>query len=443
MTAAPPGQGGIRPLLARGPFRRLLTAQGVSALGDWVGTYALMAAAFDLTGSPTAVGGVLVLRLVPPVVAAPIGGVLADRLDRRMLMITTNVGMAGFIVLVPFVNLLGLYLIVVSSEILATFFLPARDATVPELVPPGALPQANGLVLGSSYASIPVGAALFSGLRLAGAHVPGWVPFGATLRDHPLSIPFLFDTATFLFAAAMIAGLPRGTRRPKQALNLLRGLAEAARYVRDAPGIRSLAAGVGVAMLGGGTLFALGIGYVRETLGGGDVEFGFLTSLWGVGMAAGIGVVRLLVERGEAYVFQAAVAACGGILIAMAFLPFLWLAFLSAVAFGIAFSTSVMLAMTLVQRMVDQRVRGSLVGAAHMLFRVSLAVGALGVGGAAGAVDRLSIGVGSVRLHLDGNQFGLILGGGIILLGALAAGGVVRAARSATSPGDPPAPGQG
>ncbi|MGH2740238.1 MAG: MFS transporter [Actinomycetota bacterium] len=430
-------QESVRPLLSRGPFRRLLIGQAVSSLGDWVGTFALIAAALDLTGEPLAVGGVLVLRLVPPVFAAPLGGVLADRMDRRAIMVGANLIMAGLIALVPFVNLAGLYIIAFVSESFALLFLPARDATVPDLVPRHSLSQANGLILGFSYGAIPIGAALFSGLRLASRHVPSWIPFADALADKPLIIPFLFDTVSFLFAALMIAGIsiPRRSSVAAAETHLFRGVTEAFRYGLSQPGIRALSVGVAVSMFGGGVLFALGIGYVRETLGGGDVEFGFLASLWGMGMALGIGAVRLLVRRGEGYVFQSAVAACGGILIGMAFLTFTWLAFLAALAFGIAFSVALILAVTLVQEMSSETMRGRLLGGAHMLFRVSLAAGALGVGGAASAVGDIG--------GFDGNQFGLLLGGGIILLGSVAAKGVVQHVPTgpSTSPDDPPAPG--
>lgn len=431
-------QDGVRPLLVGGPFRRLLIGQAVSSLGDWVGTFALIAAALTLTGEPLAVGGVLVLRLVPPVFAAPLGGALADRMDRRLMMVGANLIMAGLIALVPFVNLAGLYIIAFVSESFALLFLPARDATVPDLVPRRSLPQANGLILGFSYGAIPIGAALFSGLRLASQHVPSWIPFSDTLADKPLIIPFLFDTVSFLFAALMIAGIaiPKRSNVAATEMHLFRGVVDAFRYGLSHPGIRALAVGVAVSMFGGGVLFALGIGYVRETLGGGDVEFGFLASLWGMGMALGIGAVRLLVHRGEGYVFQSAVAACGGILVGMAFLSFTWVAFLAALAFGIAFSVALILAVTLVQEMSTEAMRGGLLGGAHMLFRVSLAAGALGVGGAASAV-------GNVGGFFDGNQFGLLLGGGIILLGSIAAKGVVRnvpARTPSTSPDDPPTP---
>jgi MFS family permease len=416
-AAAAPASG-IREILRIPPYRRLLIGQAVSSLGDWVGTFAFVSRTFDLTGNPTAVGGVLVLRLLPPVFASPVGGVLADRLDRRTILVASNVVNAGLILLVPFVGLAGLYVLAFTSEIFLMLSLPARDATVPDLVPAQSLPQANGLVLGSQFGMLPVGAALFSGLRLASEHVPGWMPFADVFRSNPVLIPFAFDAATFVFAAAMFAGLPAARSRAGEVVPVFRGLGEAWRHVRARPDIRALATGIGVAMFGGGILFAVGIGYIRETLGGGDVEFGFLASLWGLGMGLGLGVVRFLVHEagGEPLAFRSAVTACGAILLGMAFLPFTWLALLAALFFGLAFSMALMLAMTIVQRTVTEEMRGRLLGGAQMLFRVALAAGALGVGGVATAVDRLSVG----PLAIDGNQFGLLVGGGLILLGAAA-----------------------
>src|SRR5438128_5955110 len=78
-------------------FRRLLIGQSVSSLGDWVATLAFAVAAFALTNEQTAVAVVLIVRLVPPIFAAPIGGVVADRLDRRLAMATCDVTRAALI----------------------------------------------------------------------------------------------------------------------------------------------------------------------------------------------------------------------------------------------------------------------------------------------------------------------------------------------------------
>src|SRR5438105_1593745 len=126
-------QTGARALFQARGFRRLLLGQAVSGIGDWVATLAFIALAFELTRSQTAVAVVLVLRLVPPIFAAPVGGVLADRQSRRTIMVTCDILRAGLIVLAPFFNIWILYVIAFVHESISLFFLPARDASVPLL----------------------------------------------------------------------------------------------------------------------------------------------------------------------------------------------------------------------------------------------------------------------------------------------------------------------
>ncbi len=428
MSDAGPAPGGYVDAWRSSPFRRLLVGQSVSSLGDWVATLAFIATAFSLTGNQAAVAVVLILRLVPPMFAAPVGGVVADRLDRRLIMVTSDLSRAALIALVPFVGIALLYVIAFVHECISLFFLPARDASVPHLVPEGSLAEANGLVLASSYGALPVAAGLFGALRLAASHIPTGVPFAGPLRAHPTAFAFLFDAATFLFSAAMIAGLPLGRAEGAggQRVRLFEGVAEGTRYVLSHAWLRALAAGLLVSMLGGGVLFAIGIAFIRETLHGSDVQFGWLAALWGAGMGIGLGIVRALVRRGEAQVFLAAVTLCGAVLITMALLPFLWLSFVAAVAFGAAFSVAIVLALSLVQRETEDRIRGRIMGGVQMLFRIGLGAGALGVGALAHSVGQLRIGLGNVALRLDGNQVGLIAGGILILLGAAASIGVTR-----------------
>jgi dTMP kinase len=418
---------GFRAALGSRGFRRLFIGQSVSSLGDWVATLAFIAAAFQLTnGNQTAVAVVLVLRLVPPIFAAPVGGVVADRLSRRTVMVTCDAIRAAIILLVPFFSIGVLYAIAFVHESISLFFLPARDASVPLLVPEGALEEANGLVLASSYGSIPIAAALFGVLRLTASHIPAAVPFSHLFRDHPTSFAFLFDSATFVFSASMIAGLQIPQRTADRGIELFSDLVEGIRYVGHHPGLRALSYGLIVSMFGGGVLFAVGIGYVRQTLGGNDTAFGWLAALWGVGMGLGLLVVRLLVKRGRAQVFLAAVIMCGNVLILMSVVTVLWIAFIAAVAFGMVFSIAIVLALSLAQEVAEDEVRGRIMGGVQMLFRVGLGVGALGIGALAHSVREF--------LTLDGNQVGLFVGGGLILFGALAASGVTRKGMWAEQP---------
>ena len=147
-------------------------------------------------------------------------------------------------------------------------------------------------------------------------------------------------------------------------------------------------------------------------------------------MGVGLGIVRMLVrERGEAVVFIVGVTACGGILIVMALLPFLWLSFAMAVAFGAAFSVAIVLALSLAQRVTEDRIRGRIMGGVQMLFRIGLGAGALGIGALAHSIGHLRLGAGKASVTLDGNQVGLLVGGALILLGAVASLGVTRAER--------------
>jgi hypothetical protein len=138
-------------------------------------------------------------------------------------------------------------------------------------------------------------------------------------------------------------------------------------------------------------------------------------------MGIGLAIVRLLIKRGQALVFLAAVVICGGVLIVMALLPFLWLAFISAVAFGAAFSVAILIALTIAQEVAEDRIRGRIMAGVQMLFRVGLGAGALGIGYLAHQIHKVKI-----LVTLDGNQIGLIAGGILILLGAMASAGVAR-----------------
>jgi len=96
----------MKQLFAHRGFRRLMIGQTVSSLGDWLGTIALIALVLDLTGSSTAVGGVLVLRLAPSLVAGPLVTRLVGRWNRRRTMLAMDAIRVGVVVLVPLIGAL-------------------------------------------------------------------------------------------------------------------------------------------------------------------------------------------------------------------------------------------------------------------------------------------------------------------------------------------------
>src|SRR5438067_5885996 len=206
----------MKDLLSRPGFRRLLMGQTVSAFGDWMGTVALMVFVLHVThGSSTAVGGVLVLRLLPAAVAAPLAARAVSRWDRKHTMLAMDavrIGMAFALPIIP--SLWWIYLWAFLLEAAGLVFLPARDAAIPVLAgitahhgeaPPEDEPSlgvANGMVLATSYGTIPFGAGAFGGLLLIGQAL-------GLHGNHRFILVFWVDALTFLASYIAIRGIPR------------------------------------------------------------------------------------------------------------------------------------------------------------------------------------------------------------------------------------------
>lgn len=405
---------GLVRLLKTGSFKKLFIGQAVSGLGDWVATFGFIALAYDLTHNTNYVAWILIIRLVPPLLAAPFGGILADRLPRRPLMISLDIARAGLMALVPFMNIWLIFVIAFVHEFLALFYYPARDSALPDLVPRKLLPAANGLILASSYGTLPIAGAIFSSVRNTSSLVPTWFPLHQTINQRPASLVFFLDSLTFLFSAFMVYMMTIPHRAGHKKSGLRAEFMEGVRYIWSNRPVRLLALGILMAMFGGGVLFAVGIAYVRETLNGSDSTFGWLASLWGLGMALGLLLVRKLISwRGGAYVFVASVAFCGGLLISMALVSRVFLAFAFAVPFGMAFGLSITLAMSLAQTWSDEAVRGRTLGGMQLLYRGGLAAGALIMGAVAHEVHGVKL-----IIRLDSNQLSMIISGLLIIISA-------------------------
>ena len=181
---------GLRELLAIRSFRGLWLAGTLSSFGDWLAllaTASLAAAlAQDRLGAYLAVSGVFILRILPALVLGPFAGVVADRVDRRRTMIVGDVLRGTVFVSIPLVGTLWwMYLAIVLSECVSLFWSPAKDATVPNLVPRGRLELANQLNLVGSYGSAPVAALLFTGLTYVATPLHEHAPRGRPRRAVP------------------------------------------------------------------------------------------------------------------------------------------------------------------------------------------------------------------------------------------------------------------
>jgi dTMP kinase len=407
-----------------------------------------MMAVLRLSGSAAAVGGVLVLQLLPAVVAAPLVSRLIARVDRRQVLLASDAIRAVLAGLLPLVATVGwIYMWAFLLQLASLAFLPARDAAIPRLAGLGPGPHsrqeesrlsaANALMLGTYYGSIPVAAGLFAAITTVGDALG--VP--ATLQ---LVAAFWFDAITFVVSFLAVRGIeqlghrlpaiPRvaadGDRPPTPRPPRLRVLWRhpAARYVERA----TLGAAVGI-----GALFSLGTVFVTSTMELGTLGFGALVALFGVGAASGLGAQRLVRDRARPPLIRGALAVQGGVIVSMTAVASPLLALLGAVVFGCAVALALVNALSLLQDSLAGGWRDLALSAFHLTLRAGLAVSAVLAGVLADVLQ-------PIRAPLLGTlqpaQTVLLAAGSLCLLAAFA---MPRALAHPGGRGEPSGPVQG
>jgi MFS family permease len=375
--------------LRRRGFAKLFAGQGVSALGDWMATVAFMAIVLQLTGSTTAVGGILVLRLAPGIVAADLAGRAAHRLGRRRTMLAMDLLRAAMAVVIPLgalvpqlLALWWVYLWAFLLEVATLLFLPARDSTIPDLVDPAETPAANNLILASSYGMIPLGAAVFALASIASLDIT---------QAAMLAI-FWIDGLTFVVSYELIRRIGRQELAGATAISAT-AEAESSGSIREAFSIplvrRVLPALLTIALALGG-LFSLGVALVQEVLAASATQFGALIALFGVGAGGGMAVLQWLGPREGMGQLRVAVTVLGATIFLTAAAPMLWVAYLGAVGFGGAVAYSLARGMGILQGRLDGQERVLAFTSFHILVRGGLGVGAIVTGTAADVLGRVS-----------------------------------------------------
>jgi MFS family permease len=392
-------------LWRRQGYRTLLVGQAVSALGDWMGTVAFMALVLDASGSSTAVGGILALRLLPGAIGGPLAARAASRWDRRRVMVLMDATRAAMVAVVPLINQLWwIYVWAFALEVASLVFLPARDASIPDLVDNDDLPLANGLVLGSSYGTIPLGAALFALVSALPGH---------DLFSRPYLLVFWLDAASFAISGLLIARLVQ--------LSGTRGSASETRSdarFRDAfriPLVRAVMPGATAVAIGLGALFSLGIVFVRDVLDASDAEFGVMIALFGVGAVGGLQLLRASADLDGLRATQLGVTALGAIVAGFSLAPVVWIAFVGAVLFGAGAAWTLASGMGVLQSTLDGQERVLAFTAFHVVIRCGLAISAIGAGAAGELIDAAQL---PVLGRLEPARIVLLGAGMLVLLSA-------------------------
>ncbi len=284
-----------RALLANRPLTKLLGGEFVSAIGDWLYIVGILVVIYRETGDPTLLGVFGALRTLPYVALSIPAGIVADRFDRRMILLVTDLArgacMLGMAVLVamngPVVAIIGLS---VLAACFSTFFYPAIGAYLPSLVQDERqLGPANSAWSSLDNVGFIVGPAL-GGLLVAA----GGVTFA-----------FVINAITFLVVAGVLWTLPPSRAgKAKTAPAASEPAASEPAATEPATDLRPIIrplVGIGLLDFAGaaitGGIPVLTVLLATETLGAGEAATGLLNTAIGIGGVAGAIVAGGLVLR--------------------------------------------------------------------------------------------------------------------------------------------------
>jgi MFS family permease len=276
------------PALGYRDFRIFWLGQLVSLTGTWVQSVAQQWLVLKLTGSAFALGLVTTVQFTPLLLLALLGGAVSDRVSKRDLLLTTQVVsgllalLLGVLVQTGVVQYWHVLLIALTLGTVNAFYVPARQAFVPELVDRQSL--LNAVALNS---------AIFNGARVIGPAVGGIL-----IAVIGLALNFYLNAASYL---AVIVGLlmirPRREARDVERQNIWREVGDGLRFIAASPTVYTILALVGAASLFGLNFTTLLPLVARFVLNVGSSGYGFLAAALGAGSLVGAITLAFLRDR--------------------------------------------------------------------------------------------------------------------------------------------------
>ena len=349
--------------------RRLFLASVISLGGDWFLFVALGGLVLDVSGTATSVGLLILSQELPVFLATPWAGWLADRMDRRRLMIVCDLARACLCAAFLFVgpeNLWLGYLLVAAISVFAATFDPASSAAIPNVVDPEDLAIANALT-----------GSLWGTMLAVGAALGGIV---STLFGNDTA--FLVDSGSFIVSALLLAGIrrPLAERRSTEPHDrIFDATVETWRYAqkdRRVLALISVKFGFGLAA---GVLALIPV-FAKEVFHGGDVGFGLLMACRGVGALIGPFLAHRASGRNHERLFGAiglALAVFGLAYTAISVAPTLWFVGLLIFTAHLGGGSQWVLSTYGLQRLVPDRIRGRIFAFDYALITLSLAASSI------------------------------------------------------------------
>jgi len=282
-------------------YRNVWVGQVVSEVGDHFNNIAVMSLAMEYANPGLVVTGVFLMRAIPMLGAGPIAGVLLDRLNRKHVMIASDLARAA--IALAFILCLGqksvalLYALSAALMFASPFFTSGRSSVLPSITTPEELHTANTMTQTTAWASLTLGGFL-----------------GAVGVQSGYRIAFVFNALSFLVSAFCISRMhrPEGFRAAaalvKHKVSGLQQYREGLRYIRSTPLIAGImlinigwASGGGAAQI----LFSL---FAEKVFHTGPMGIGLIWSAAGVGLLIGGAIGYALGKRLEFVQYKRAIA---------------------------------------------------------------------------------------------------------------------------------------
>ncbi|RJQ32979.1 MAG: MFS transporter [Actinobacteria bacterium] len=401
-------------------FRLLLLAQGISNMGDWLVIGILLAFAQREAGT-FAAAGVLVAKLLPALIFSPLIGALVDRVDRKKGMILCDIIRGLLIFALAFLLMLNniwlVLLIIFLVELFTLFYVPAKDASIPNMVDKELILTANSLSFTINQMTMLFGLAFGATVVLVVNKIWAFVPI---FKDFLGSYTAVFIDGLTFFTSAIIllfVVLPKPKRLGKQSYHSILGdITDTFDFLKKYPKIRSIIISAGVSVFGLGTILAVGTDFSKRVLGGEQDVLPLLTTL-----AFGLFTGAILVGKISRFttkenIFSASMLFLGLALSAFAlssnYLVAIILGFSSGFGLGMLYVSTY----TMLHEYVADVIRGRLITTLEADLRLAVLISAVIAAALTKAFGNTrTIQLASLTYPLPGSRLVLIFGGLVVI----------------------------
>lgn len=422
----------VRRVLAIKPFRRLWGVTYLCSVADWLNILALTGLATKLTDNYFAQNfafvGVVLTGLAPGLLFAPIGGLLADRFDRRKVMVVADLLRCGFLLSIAIVSapwwlLAGNFLVGSASSM----WIPSKEAAVPNLLRrPDQVETANQLGMVMTYGLAVITAAGANAI-ITGVNTTFHL-FGDNASLNIAKLVVVITGLLYLASAITIA-----TRIPELSLRNVHEqpqkvkpadeekfgigqmIADGFRFIRSTPLVRGLLVGAFGAFAAGGAVIGSSKPYSSSLLAG-DSAFNLLVLAIFLGLATGMATAPKLARRlAHDRLFGISIIAAALSLVVVALSPHLTVSLIGVFFVGIWAGTAFLTGVTIIGSRVEDAIRGRINAIYQLMMKLVLFGTTVTVPVLVGLVHQQKFTVWGGEVTIDGTR-PVMLGGAAIAL---------------------------